>query len=184
MSCDLITKEKIASRFALQGQTVSFDIDAAPAEGVTIDPQLIWTTYYGSTQASTPSSLTTDAAGNAYMAGRTLSTTNIVTSGAHQTALSGTGTDAFLVKFTSAGARLWGTYYGGTSNDEFTAIACAPNGDVLAAGVTNSSTFIATSGSHQPALSAASATEGFLVRFNPSGVRQWATYYGGRAPMT
>lgn len=176
VSYDAVTHQRIESHFVLRGSTVSFDVKAPSASGLVIDPQLDWTTFYGaSNNATTPASLTTDASGQVYMAGSTAAATNIATVGAHQTTLN--GTDGFLVKFTPAGVRLWATYYGGTGADAFAAITCAPNGDVLAAGNTASTGFISTTGSQQPSL--AGGTDGFLVRFNPSGVRQWGTYYGG-----
>ena len=44
------------------------------------------------------------------------STSGIATTGAHQTTYGG-DYDAFLVKFNSSGVRQWGTYYGGTGDD-------------------------------------------------------------------
>ena len=56
-------------------------------------------------------SLAIDGSGNPYIAGRTYSSNNIASSGAHQTTLGGSY-DAFLVKFdsswsTSVGNLLW-----------------------------------------------------------------------------
>ncbi|HEX8530263.1 MAG TPA: GEVED domain-containing protein, partial [Cytophagales bacterium] len=51
------------------------------------------------------------------------------------------------------------------------------DGNVYLAGQTYSATGIATSAAHQPALSGSS--DGFLVKFNGQGVRQWGTYFGG-----
>jgi coenzyme F420-reducing hydrogenase alpha subunit len=55
---------------------------------------------------------TVDNNNNVYVAGITRSGNAIATLGAHQTVIGG-NTDAFVVKFTSSGDRIWGTYYGG-----------------------------------------------------------------------
>jgi hypothetical protein len=38
---------------------------------------------------------------------------------------------------------------------------------------------IATAGSHQSSFGGGYYSDGFLVKFNSNGVRQWGTYYGG-----
>src|SRR5690606_24899541 len=97
--------------------------------------------------------------------------------GAHQTVNSG-GNDAFLVKFTPAGARLWGTYYGGTGSEWGAGVVCDNAGNVYMSGHTSSSLAgISTPGSHQP--NSAGAGDAYVVKFDPNGVRQWGTYYGG-----
>jgi len=86
--------------------------------------------------------------------------------------------DAFLVKFNSSGVRQWGTYYGGTVNDEESSCATDASGNVYLAGRTKSTTAIATTGAHQTTYGGG-YYDAFLVKFNSSGVRQWGTYYGG-----
>ena len=49
-------------------------------------------------------------------------------------------------------------------------------GNVYMAGQTGSATFI-SAGGHQNTVGGNS--DAFLVKFNSSGIRQWATYYGG-----
>ena len=122
-------------------------------------------------------SCATDASGNVYLAGRTWSTTGIATTGAHQTT-SGGSDDAFLVKFNSSGVRQWGTYYGGTRAEVGHSCATDASGNVYLAGITASTTGIATTGAHQTT-SGGGSDDTFLVKFNSSGVRQWGTYYGG-----
>ena len=138
-----------------------------------------WATYYGGSGFETTASCAVDASGNVYISGATTSTTAIATGGAHQTANGGgfSGYDGFLVKFNSSGARQWGTYYGGTTDDYSTGVTTDASSNVYLCGFTLSSTSIATAGSHQPAW--AGDNDGYLVKFNSSGARQWATYYGG-----
>jgi hypothetical protein len=132
-----------------------------------------WATYYGDNGNDIGFSCATDGSGNVYLAGYTGSTTNIA-SGGHQDTLGGS-TDAFLVKFNSAGTRQWGTYYGGTSPDEGWSCATDGSGNVYLTGYTQSTTNIA-SGGHQDTLGG--SLDAFLVKFNSAGTRQWATYYG------
>ncbi|PBQ32694.1 hypothetical protein CNR22_13225 [Sphingobacteriaceae bacterium] len=140
-----------------------------------------WSTYYGGAADDFGHACTVDASGNIYMAGETWSTgtVSIATPGAHQTVHSASTTsngDAFLVKFTSAGVRIWGTYYGGTGFD--TGLSCSTDklGNIYMSGQTSSGSDIATSGGFQTGL--IGSTTAFLVKFDASGVRQWGTYYG------
>ena len=139
-----------------------------------------WSTYYGGVGTDYGTNCTTDASGNIYMAGNTISmtTTMIATAGAHQS-FNGGANDAFLVKFNNGGQRQWGTYYGGTGDEVASSCSADAVGNVYLAGGTNSATgtVIATSVSHQSSLGG--LTDAFLVKFNTGGQRQWGTYYGG-----
>jgi len=152
--------------------------------------QLGWGTYYTATQEVWPfgedlaKSCITDASGNVYMVGYTSSAAGsnlLATSGAHQSLHAGGPTsngsgsfDAYLVKFNSSGVRQWATYYGGSGNDFGFSCATDASGNVFMIGITSSTSGIATAGAHETAVN-----NGFLVKFNSSGVRQWGTYFGG-----
>jgi hypothetical protein len=139
----------------------------------------VWGTYYGSMfQPEEGVAVAVDGLGNVYLAGiATGSTEGVSTPGAHQESI-GAQTDAFLVKFNSSGVRQWGTFYGGSGNDFASACTVDKDGNVYLSGYTNSASGIATQGSHQATLNGTN-NDGFLVKFNASGQRQWATYYGG-----
>ncbi len=141
----------------------------------------LWSTYYGGATLDVGSACAIDNAGNVYMSGYTDSNTGIATIGAHQPNLNG-NVDAFLVKFTTNGARIWATYYGGTLNNYGYFCATDVTGNVFLSGNTSSTsgTDIATPASHQPT-HGGSTWDGFIVKFNSFGVRQWGTYYGGFA---
>lgn len=139
--------------------------------------QRLWATYYGGEQSDrgyTP----TFSGSNIFLPGRTRSFTVIATSSAHQNSFAGgTGDDAFLVKFNTSGFRYWGTYYGGTGVEYIH--SCGSDGsNVYILGWTSSDSNIASAGSHQPAHGGA-FYDGFLAKFNSTGVRQWGTFYGG-----
>jgi len=146
-----------------------------------------WGTYYTGTGQVWPNgeergnSCITDAAGNVYMVGFTSSNSDIATAGAHQTVYAGGpivfgtgGYDAFLVKFNSSGVRQWATYYGGSQDDMGISCAVDASGNVYMIGSTSSTSGIATAGAHETTIN-----DGFLVKFNSSGVRQWGTYFEG-----
>ncbi|RYE00303.1 MAG: hypothetical protein EOP54_00540 [Sphingobacteriales bacterium] len=134
----------------------------------------IWATYYGGPELEYGNDCTTDNAGNVYFTGRTLSSSNI-SSGGHQNTIGGSA-DGFLVKFNSNGVRQWGTYYGGTGIDDGQSCTTDNAGNVYLSGQTYSSSNIAFNG-HQ--MNYVSLSDGYLVKFNSNGVRQWSTYYGG-----
>ncbi|MCB9232418.1 MAG: SBBP repeat-containing protein [Bacteroidia bacterium] len=133
-----------------------------------------WATYYGGTSSDYGYSTAVDGGGNVYLAGWTAGSAGIA-SGGHQNTFGG-GNDAFLVKFNSSGIRQWGTYYGGNFSENGYSVSVDPVGNVFLAGSTNSSNAIA-SGGHQNTVGG--GQDGFLAKFNPSGVLQWGTYYGG-----
>jgi len=78
--------------------------------------------------------------------------------------------------------RLWGTYFGGTSSAGPSQIMSDSNNDVYLVGSTGSINNIATAGTHQSTFINHGYSNGFIVKFNPDGVRIWGTYYpvGGR----
>ncbi len=139
-----------------------------------------WGTYYGGAGDDVCRDIAIDGAGNVFVTGYTTSTADIATSGAHQKTLSttqGYGLDAFVVNFNSSGVRQWGTYYGGIGSDYGNGIAVDNLGNVLIVGNTESTTDISSSGAYQTVFRG--NQDAFVVKFNPSGTREWGTYYGG-----
>lgn len=139
-----------------------------------------WSTYYGGAANDIGQECNLTAAGEVYMCGSTTSSVAISTAGAHQTAFSGVGslTDGFLVKFSNVGLRQWGTYYGGTSTDIAYAVSVDASNNVFIVGETTSSGNIASAGAYKTTIG---ATDGFLAKFNATGVRQFGTYVGETA---
>lgn len=166
---------ELESRFTLDGNTLGFDVHEYDENKVlTIDPVIAWATYYGGSNYDWGRAVTTDASGNVYLAGYTKSTSGIA-SGGHQNTIIGTDMNAFLVKFNSAGVRLWATYYGAKTWGH--GVATDPSGNVYLQGTTFATSGIALGG-HQNTY-AGGNTDAFLVKFNSEGSRLWATYYGG-----
>lgn len=137
----------------------------------------LWGTYFGDIGDDSGSEIRLDS-NYFYLAGSTKSSSNISTSGAHQTTLSNTTySDAFLIKFNINGIRQWGTYFGGNNVDYITRMKINTNGQILITGETLSNSNIASIGAYQTTFSG--NRDAFLVKFNSSGVRQWGTYFGG-----
>ena len=137
-----------------------------------------WATYY----IAGFNSCAIDSSNNIYAAGTVSSSAaNLSSPGSHQSVFGGGSSKAFLVKFDASGARQWATYYGGTGDETGDFCAVEKNGNVYMSGVTttSTSTSIATPGAHQSVYRG--FEDGFLVKFNSSGVRQWGTYYGGNS---
>ncbi len=147
-----------------------------------IDPVVrVWGTYYGGAAVDFNMDTETDPSGNVFTTGYTSTSggITIATLGAYQSTFGGGTYDAFLVKFTSAGARVFGTYYGGPNSDY--SYSCSYDGSanqIYIAGYTQSTTGISTLGSHQPVIGGLG--DAFLAKFSSVGALSWATYYGGQ----
>jgi gliding motility-associated-like protein len=142
---------------------------------------LLWVTYLGGTDTDAILSLATDDANNIYIAGLSNSPNAISTPGTHQP-VKAFGADGMILKFSSSGNRIWGTYFGGEQGEFLHSIKVAQDGYIYIAGWTESTTGIATAGSYQPAYAGGilnDAGDGILAKFNQTGNRIWATYYGG-----
>lgn len=141
-----------------------------------------WKTYYGGDGDDYGKSCSVDANGNVYLTGYTTSTNNIATAGAFKPAYTSDPDyqpyDAYLVKFSNAGTRLWGTYIGGNNSDLAESCSVDASGNVYIAGRTSSTNGIGYNG-FKNIKASSSAVIAMLVKFNSNGQRLWGTYYGG-----
>jgi hypothetical protein len=142
--------------------------------------QRVWSTYYGGSNPDYGHAIAIDGA-YLYMCGLTYSNTGMSTIGSYQpvlTSYGGNTGNAFLVKWDTAGHRQWSTYYGaGTTSGS--SVVVDQNHDIYLTGGTNAPADISTAGSHQN--SYGGFLDNYLAKFNASGQRQWATYFGGTA---
>ena len=165
---------KVGSNFVLQGELLSYNTGSYTGDLV-IDPTLLWATYYGGNGSDYVYGMALDASGNSFITGSTTSTTGIATSGAYSTSYGGGPYEGYVSKFNSSGAIQWATYYGSSSYCEFNGIGVDGSGNVYVGGFSTSSG-LGTGGTYQPSLSGYANC--LIVKFNGSGARQWATYYG------
>ncbi len=159
--------------------TFSLPNNIALTSDLVIDPvpNLVWGTYYGGTADDNGNAIAVDENSNVYITGSASSTTDIATLGAYQTTYGGKN-DAFVAKFNPTGSALiWGTYYGGTSDDFGYAIAIDTGRNVYITGQTYSTTGIATTGAYQTTNTG--GNDAFIAKFNSGGTSLlWGTYYG------
>jgi hypothetical protein len=137
---------------------------------------LSWATYYGGSDYEYGNAIATDTASNIFITGITHSSSNIASSGAYQTSNGGLS-DAYLAKFSPSGSMLWGTFFGGSGEEEGVAVATNDSGDVYLCGSAFSTTKIATSGAYET--SNQGNEDAFLAKFSSSGNLIWSTYFGG-----
>ncbi|WP_276134961.1 T9SS type A sorting domain-containing protein [Polluticoccus soli] len=170
------TKQEVASSFAIEGNELRFAV-AQTNNTLVIDPVLKWATYYGGSNQDLGYAVVSDTSGNVYLAGSTISSNNIATTGAFLATYTGTG-DGLLVKFNTSGVRQWATYYGGSDGDDLQSLAYHPSGFIYGSGRTLSPTGLGTTGAFRTTQYNL-RSDVFLVKFDLSGARQWGTYYGG-----
>ncbi|MCS7025587.1 MAG: SBBP repeat-containing protein [Bryobacteraceae bacterium] len=129
--------------------------------------QLIFSTFLGGSLRDTVASMTTDPAGDLYLAGTTSSPNFPVTPGAFDTTYNGVD-DAFFAKLSQTGQRLiFSSYLGGEQFDEALGIAVEPGGRILLTGETSSTAFPTTPEALQRNLLGIS--EAFVARFSSNG---------------
>ncbi|MCS7028875.1 MAG: SBBP repeat-containing protein [Bacteroidia bacterium] len=139
---------------------------------------LVFSTFIGGSSEDIPQRILVDNSGNVYIAGYTLSSNYDVTSGVFQNT-SGGSYDVFVTKFNPSGATLaFSTYLGGAGDDGAFALALDAAGNVIIAGITNSTDYDITSGAYQSTKK--DAEDAFVSKLNSNGtVLMYSSYLGG-----
>jgi len=111
---------------------------------------LLFSTYYGGTLDETGTGIALDSFGDAYVTGRTASSTYPVSGGPFQGAISGSS-DAFVTELSNTGFVVYSSFLGGTANENsiagdttqgaLGAVAVDSSSNAYLAGDTNSSDF-------------------------------------------
>jgi hypothetical protein len=109
-------------------------------ETLTIDPEVIYSTYLGGSNDDSGSGIAVDSSGNAYVTGHTFSS-DFPKVNAKYPDLWGTQ-DVFVFKINSTGSQvIYSTYLGGSSSDIGNGIAVDLSGNAYVTGYTFSSDF-------------------------------------------
>ncbi|WKZ61316.1 MAG: T9SS type A sorting domain-containing protein [Cyclobacteriaceae bacterium] len=141
---------------------------------IVLDPEIIWTTYYGGTASDDGKAVGVDASGNVFLSGTTTSTAMASSPGCITTKPAGGTQDLFITKLSSDGTtRLWATYYGGNAADNISDLVLDPSGDVVVSGWTRSNNLPLLLYDNQYK----SGDDSFLAKFKSTGECDWATYY-------
>ncbi len=143
-----------------------------------------WATYYGGASSESGWEITVDNAGGILITGGALSGFPTLNpgGGAFVQAAYGGGTyDAFILKFSASLAPFWATYYGSSGNEVSHGVAVDATGNIFITGGTNSTLFplLNPGGGSYFQGSFGGNFDAFIVKFSSTGVRQWATFYGG-----
>lgn len=146
---------------------------------------IVYSTYLGGTGNDGARSIAVDNSGNAYVVGQANSVNFPVTAGSFQQSKGGGAFDAFVTKINPSGtALIYSSFLGGSSDENAngrgsSSIAVDASGNAYVTGVTFSTNFPGASTSGiQPTFGGAS--DGFLVKVNPSGsALLYSTYLGG-----
>lgn len=145
----------------------------------------LWGTYFKGISFPVAN---TDHSGNLYITAQSFSNLPVFNPGAgayFQNSM-GSPQDVGIIKFDNSGNQLWTTFYGGNQNEIGKSLVCDKNGNLFVTGTTNSSDFPVLSNNtyFQATNSFTQATDAFFLKFNPNGVRLWATYFGGSRAET
>ncbi len=125
-------RHEIAGNYRIQGKTVTFAVgDYDRGRTLVIDPVLTWSTfvaYSGSPGGSQGEGVASDAAGNVYMIGSTVSTTG--------------DADILVTKFSASGTNVFAGHIGTQYNDYGHALAVDAAGNICFGGeTTDAATF-------------------------------------------
>jgi hypothetical protein len=151
--------------------TVGFRLGAYdPRYPLTIDPNYVWHTFYGSSNTDLGYGIAVDASSNVYITGY-----SVATWGSPLHAHSG-GADIVVVKLTSAGAYQWHTFYGSSNIDYGQAIAVDGSGNVYITG-SSYATWQGDGGTN-PLHAYVGSYDIVALKLTSAGAYQWHTFYG------
>jgi len=189
-------RRRVTGTYALKrgNRRVGFRLESYDrSKPLVIDPKIEYSTFLGGFNtivasggsADFANGITVDAAGNAYVVGRTDAIAPRpfpTTTGAFQPALAGASpgnpSDAFVTKLSPSGnGAVYSTYLGGTLTDSATDVAVDASGKAYVSGSTASTNFPT-----KDPIQAASGggTDGFVTVLNPTGTGLvYSTYLGG-----
>ena len=144
---------------------------------------VVWSVLIGGSGTDVAAGIAVDAQGNVYVGGHTESPDFPATSApANAHAPAAGDPDLFVFKLNPKGTALvYATLIGGSGYDQAFGLALAPDGHVAIVGSTTSIDFPVTPNAVQSSLTivAPNASDAVIVRLNPAGAVDYASYLGG-----
>lgn len=160
--------------FTFNGQTVTSNgSDDVFVVKLNANGSPAWMSTFGNTFGDIGRGIATDANGNCYVTGNARGTLNI---GSVTLNAAANNYDIFLIKYNNAGVAQWAQGIGGSDADYAYGLAADAAGNTYMAGNFRVSTMI---GNIQLVANSTLYTDGFVAKFNSSGVAQWAQKIGG-----
>jgi hypothetical protein len=141
---------------------------------------LVYGTFIGGSDGDNGYGIAVDGGGNAYVTGGTESSDFPTTPGAFDTSLD--GGDAFVVKLNPNGSSLfYGTFIGGSDDEDGEGIAVDGGGNAYVTGLTESSDFPTTPGAFDTSYNGGYRWgDAFVIKLNPAGSSlSYGTFIGG-----
>lgn len=135
------------------------------------DGVLLWHTYLGGTGNDTAVGITIDSGGNILVTGYSNVKWGSPISGFF---VLGSNTNGFAAKLDANGTRLWHTFFGESGWDYGMTVASDLSDSIFIVGHSNASW-----GNPLVSHDMGSNHDGFLIKLNSSGYRQWNTFFGG-----
>ncbi len=174
------TGKKVNAHFAIHDNVVSFETGSYNGS-LTIDPYLNFCTYLGGGNDDMIAAVKVapNSPYNIFVCGKTSSNAGFTTGGVYQTTY-GAGTyDAFVARYSAAGALSFVTYYGGAGTDDAVGIVTSASGNtiyIVGNTTTNAGAGIATLNTYR------GAGDIYIASLNNTGTtRNWGRYVGGPA---
>jgi hypothetical protein len=170
--------------YRIRGSEIGFQVASYDrTKSLTIDPLLVFSSYFGGSSFDFVSDIASDSTGAVYITGGSFSS-DLPTKGASQGR--GSDYDAFIAKFDSTGRNLlYATYYGGSGYDIGAAIAVDSETAVWIAGTTTSDNLPASATNSGFQTRRGGAYDAFLVKFDLTGsFLQYTSYLGGNLNET
>lgn len=138
---------------------------------------LSWCTYYGGAGADGAYDVVVDKSGNLIVSG-IIASPGFSSPGAYQETYNAANPDGYVMKMSTAGNRIWATYYGGAGWDIINRTQIDETNNIYISGYTASTSGIATNCSFQPVFGG--NYDCFIAKLDSTGsTRLWGSYFGG-----
>lgn len=150
-------------------------------EDFIIDPELTWSTLFGSNSVEGSYSLDTDPSGNIFITGYTYPDQYpMFDSGNFFDGSAFGNLETYITKFSNNGNLLWSTFYGGIGDEVGYSVCTDPLGNIYLVGQSDSPDFpLQDAGGYFQASLPPYGQRVYIVKFDNDGNRLYATLFGG-----